>query len=95
MGGGIWAASPALIEQMDTPLGAKPALQAFAIEETAQEAQTPGLLYADLLTVVHQRLAKKWGLWVNGAESRTFGASVPLWPAFDDSVESLRAQRTV
>ena len=68
-------------------------MQAFAIEETAQEAETPGLLYADLLTVVHQRLAKRWGLWINGAESRAFGASVPLWPAFDDSVESLRRLR--
>ena len=88
--GGIWSALQPLIEQLDTPLAREAALNDFAIEETAQEAETPGLLYADLLTVVHQRLARKWGLWVNGAESRTFGNSVPLWPAFDDSVESLR-----
>jgi len=88
--GGIWAALQPLIEQLPEPMDREAALNDFAIEETAQEAETPGLLYADLLTVVHQRLAKKWGLWVNGAESRTFGASVPLWPAFEDSAESLR-----
>ena len=90
---GIWNALQPLIEQLPAALNREDALNDFAIEETAQEAQTPGLLYADLLTVVHQRLAKKWGLWVNGAESRTFGASVPLWPAFEDSVDSLRRLR--
>ncbi len=91
--GGIWTALQPLIEQLPEPLAREAALNDFAIEETAQQAATPGLLYADLLTVVHQRLARRWGLWVNGAESRTFGASVPLWPAFADSVDSLRRLR--
>ena len=87
---GLWMALRPLIDQLPEPPAREAVLNDFALEETAQQAETPGLLYTDLLTVVHQRLAKKWGLWVGGAESRTFGASVPLWPAFDDSAESLR-----
>lgn len=90
---GIWSALQPLAEQLNASLDREAALNDFALEETAQEAATPGLLYADLLTVVHQRLARKWGLWVNGAESRTFGNSVPLWPAFEDSIDSLRRLR--
>jgi 2-haloacid dehalogenase len=65
-------------------------LRAFAIAETAQELETPDLIYPDLLTRVHSALASEFGLKTTSEFDQTFGASVPHWPAFPDSADSLR-----
>lgn len=65
-------------------------LENFARHESAQEEETPGMLYAQLLSVVYKRLAKEWGVRVSDEEANIFGASVPDWPEFHDSVEALR-----
>src|ERR1700675_3571455 len=76
---GIWAAlQPLLGKTGDTPLGGPPreiALAAFARHESAQQAETPGLLYAELLARVHRRLATEWGARPDDAAERVFGAS--------------------
>ncbi len=66
------------------------ALEAFARHESAQEAQTPAMLYPEILSNVYRRLAAEWGVPCTLAEANVFGASVPDWPAFDDSVEALQ-----
>ncbi|HEY0420430.1 MAG TPA: haloacid dehalogenase type II [Acetobacteraceae bacterium] len=65
------------------------ALQAFARHEAAQQAETPRMVYSDLLAAVHRRLAAEWGVAATEQEHRDFGASVPDWPAFPDSAAAL------
>src|SRR5512140_3081229 len=65
------------------------ALEAFGRHESEQEAETPRMLYAGVLTEVHRRLAREWGVAATEAEHAAFGASVPDWPAFPDSPGAL------
>jgi 2-haloacid dehalogenase len=64
-------------------------LAEFAAHEVAQQAATPDMPYADLLTRVHARLAGAWGVADDPAEAARFGASVADWPAFPDTVAAL------
>jgi 2-haloalkanoic acid dehalogenase type II len=64
-------------------------LTSFARHETAQEAETPGMVYSELLARVHRRLAEEWGLPASEADHRAFGSSVGDWPAFADSAAAL------
>jgi 2-haloalkanoic acid dehalogenase type II len=64
-------------------------LASFAQHETAQEAATPDMVYSDLLTRVHRRLAEEWGVAASEAHHRAFGGSVGDWPAFVDSATAL------
>src|SRR5439155_878156 len=64
-------------------------LAAFARHETAQEAETPEMIYSELLTLVHRLLAKEWGIAATAADHRAFGGSVGNWPAFHDSAAAL------
>jgi 2-haloalkanoic acid dehalogenase type II len=64
-------------------------LQSFAIHESEQQRQTPGMLYADVLAAVHERLCRQWGVAAAQAEHAAFGRSIESWPAFPDSVAAL------
>jgi 2-haloalkanoic acid dehalogenase type II len=90
---GIYAALQPLLQQaMQTTghtLSRDAALETFARHESAQEAATPAMLYADLLATVHRRLAHDWNVTVAEANHERFGASVPDWPAFPDSPAAL------
>jgi 2-haloalkanoic acid dehalogenase type II len=70
--------------------GAAELLEAFARLESAQEAQTPRMLYSDLLAEVHRALASELGVAMPELAHKRFGASVPDWPAFPDSAQALR-----
>ena len=65
-------------------------LEAFADIEPRVEAANPGLLYRDILSRVHARLADRLGLAGGGSMDAAFGASVGDWPAFADSPVALR-----
>jgi len=65
-------------------------LQTFAKHESAQEEATPAMPYSQLLSVLYKRLAKEWGVAVTNEEANIFGASVPDWPEFPDSVNALQ-----
>jgi 2-haloacid dehalogenase len=65
-------------------------LESFARHEGDQEQLTPALRYSDLLSVVHGRIAREWGVEPDAIESARFGASVPAWPAFIDSAAALQ-----
>ena len=86
---GIHAALQPLLAKAATPLSKDDVLEAFARHESAQEAETPQMIYSDLLTAVHRRLADQWGLAASDVDHRRFGNSVPDWPAFPDSAEAL------
>ena len=54
---GIWTALQPLIARAAGRPSRDDALAAFARHESAQEAETPGLLYSELLARLHRRLA--------------------------------------
>jgi 2-haloacid dehalogenase len=88
---GIVTALQPLIRRAKVDLGDEAILTRFAAHESAQQAATPDMRYAELLSMVHARLAKEWGVSDDVAEDRRFGASVGDWPAFPDTVAALRA----
>jgi len=65
-------------------------LQTFALHESDQQAQTPAMVYMQLLSVVYKRLAQEWDVKVSAEEANIFGASVPDWPEFSDSPRALQ-----
>lgn len=64
-------------------------LAAFAEEESAQEAETPGLRYDRLLARVLERLGRRFDRPASEAEAQAFGGSVGDWPPFPDSADGL------
>jgi 2-haloacid dehalogenase len=62
----------------------------FAKHESAQEQETPTMPYSQLLSVVYKRLGREWRVAVTNEEANIFGASVPDWPEFTDSVDALQ-----
>jgi 2-haloalkanoic acid dehalogenase type II len=86
---GIWTAlQPMLLANESAPTRPE-VLAEFGRIEAAQEAATPGLIYSDLLAVVHRDLAAAFGLETTEDLDRAFGRSVPSWPAFADSAAAL------
>lgn len=65
-------------------------LMNYAQHESDQQAQTPAMVYMQLLAVVYKRLAKEWDVKVTEEEANIFGASVPDWPEFADSPRALQ-----
>lgn len=88
---GIWdAGQPVLLANGRDDITRERFLRGFAVAESAQELATPELLYPELLTKVHATLAKEFDLKTDDALDRSFGASVPHWPAFPDTADALR-----
>jgi 2-haloacid dehalogenase len=86
---GITTALQPLLARAKPALAQDAVLEAFAHHESAQEIETPGMIYSNLLATVHRRLAEEWGVRPDAAEDARFGASVPDWPAFPDSLSAL------
>jgi 2-haloacid dehalogenase len=87
---GITEALRPLLARSGKALGRDQVLETFARLEVAQEAETPSMIYSELLAVVHTRMAKEWATEPIAEESEAFGHSVPNWPAFADSPEALQ-----
>ena len=87
---GIWDALQPLWVANDCEADRETALRNFAEVESRQQAETPDMLYPKILTHVHQRLARRFGLKTTIDMDRTFGNSVPHWPAFPDTADALR-----
>ena len=80
----LWHANPG-----NTP-DRTAALSAFSEAESHVQATQPGILYPSVLTHVHRAIAERFGLRSEPKLDDAFGASVPGWPMFADSVEALR-----
>lgn len=87
---GIWDALQPLIRAGGLDPSRDQALETFARFESAQQRETPGMRYPELLAAVHARIAGEWGIATTAALDERFGASVPHWPAFADSATALR-----
>ncbi len=92
---GIWdALQPLLMANRCSDITRGNALEAYATLENQQETATPEMLYTDLLTGVHRALAEKFDLQTTGQLDADFGRSLPHWPAFPDTADSLRYLKT-
>jgi len=88
---GIWdALQPLLHKNGCDKITRGLALGAFAELESAQQNETPDLLYPLLLARVHANFAKRFELSSDSDLDQAFGASVPHWPAFPDTADALR-----
>lgn len=87
---GIFNALQPLMSKGGIGLGRDAVLAEFAKHESAQEHETPGMIYSELLAAVHQRLAAAWKIAATQDDHARFGHSVPDWPAFPDSASSLQ-----
>jgi 2-haloalkanoic acid dehalogenase type II len=87
---GIYTALQPLLQEAAVTLPRDAVLQIFARHESDQEKRTPDMIYSELLTAVHRRLAAEFGATMPEAAHLRFGASVPDWPAFADSASSLQ-----
>jgi 2-haloacid dehalogenase len=86
---GICEALVPWLEQRGATLSRERMLESFARHEAAQEAETPGMIYSELLACVHRRLTAEWGVAASEEEHRAFGASVGDWPPFADTGAAL------
>ena len=87
---GIWDALQPLWMANGCEVDRETGLRAFAEAESAQQAATPGMLYPEVLTHVHHAIARRFDLKSSVEMDRTFGQSLPHWPAFPDSADALR-----
>jgi 2-haloalkanoic acid dehalogenase type II len=88
---GLWdALQPLLMANGTDAVTRERALAAIAELESAQQAETPRMLYNQILENVHRGLAKRFNLKTSIEMDRAYGASVPHWPAFPDSADALR-----
>jgi len=86
---GIATALQPLLRKCQVARSREDALEAFARHETAQEVETPGMLYSELLARVHRRIGEEWRVTAGDQEHHAFGATVGEWPAFPDTGAAL------
>lgn len=86
---GMVAGLKPLTDRLDGELSDNAVLEMHARHESFAQAQTPGRLYSSLLATVYRRCAEELWLAVDWDECERYGASVPDWPAFEDSAEAL------
>ena len=87
---GTWdALQPLLAANPPADPSRRHVLGAFDRFEAAQQAATPTLPYPGVLECVHRSLAEDFSLATSAELDAAFGASVPSWPAFPDSADSL------
>ncbi|MGH8953119.1 MAG: haloacid dehalogenase type II [Acidimicrobiia bacterium] len=86
---GIWNALQPLLGPNPRNVTRSQALVEFGRLEATHETGTPGLSYPEILAQVHQGLAESFEMTTTQDLDRSFGASVPEWPAFTDSAGAL------
>jgi 2-haloalkanoic acid dehalogenase type II len=88
---GIWDAyQPLIMASGRDDITRDAALVTHAGLESAQQAETPGMLYPKLLTRVHGGFANRYGLETTAKMDAAFGATLAHWPAFPDTADALR-----
>lgn len=65
-------------------------ITSFALHQAKHQQTRPALLYSDVLVRTWKNIEQTFGWSENADHAAAFAASVPDWPAFADTVESLR-----
>ncbi len=87
---GIWNALQPLVAASGVGHSRDNAMLVFAKHESAQQAETPEMVYSELLGAVHARIAAEWGVTGDRAVDDAFGAAIADWPAFGDTSAALQ-----
>jgi 2-haloacid dehalogenase len=87
---GMMDALRPLTSKLKTPISRNAVLETHARHESAQQEQTPGMRYRDLLAIVYKRMAEEWGVAVSWGDCVSYGLSVRDWPAFPDTADALQ-----
>jgi 2-haloacid dehalogenase len=89
--GGVYTATQAMRAAGGLSITRDQQLEAFGRHETVVQSENPGMLYPDILTETHRRMVADLGATNMTEEDHVlFGGSMPYWPAFEDSADSLR-----
>ncbi|KAB8236203.1 putative haloalkanoic acid dehalogenase [Aspergillus alliaceus] len=92
---GVWNAIQPILTANNAQISRGTFLKIYHELEKAQQSQTPGMPYSQLLATIHPQLASRLGLnRPREEESYQFGESVGHWPAFPDTVEALKRLAT-
>jgi 2-haloacid dehalogenase len=65
-------------------------ITSFALHQAKHQQTRPALLYPEVLACTWKNIEQTFGWSENADHAAKFAASVPDWPAFPDTVESLR-----
>jgi len=90
---GIYTALKPLLTAARLKLDRSQAVAAFGRYESVQQAQTPDMLYRDVLAHVHQRLSREWGVLCSDDDHALFASSLAHWPVFADAPAGLQYLR--
>lgn len=89
---GIWDALQPLLAANDrSDVTRLFALEVFSSFESKQQAETPDMLYPQILESVHNALASHFDLKTTPLLDADFGKSIAHWPAFPDTADALRS----
>lgn len=88
---GISSWASGWLERHGGPLTAQEFVTAFGRHERMVQAETPQMLYPQVLGEVLSRIGAEFDVAVSGDDRESFGLSVGNWPPFPDSTPSLRA----
>jgi len=86
---GIRQAMQPALRRAGRAIGEDEVLAAFGRAEAAQQAETPSMLYPELLARVYRRMCAELAVAPDDGEAEAFGASVEHWPAFADCAAAL------
>ncbi|KAF8243484.1 haloacid dehalogenase [Wilcoxina mikolae CBS 423.85] len=91
---GLYAAAAPLLSQLSPAPSREAFLRTYLAFESAQQVATPNLRYSALLSIVYAQLAAHYNLPVpSPSATASFGSSIGLWPAFNDSAAALQQLR--
>lgn len=78
------------LDELDSPVPVDLVITSFAIHQAKHQQVRPALLYPNVLAKTWRDIEETFGWSENTERARRFAASVPNWPPFADTVESLR-----
>lgn len=87
---GIYEALDNLLSRHGHNLLRDDALKIYSKHESMIQHENPTMAYMDLLANTYAAIAKELNVSASAEECAEFGSSIRDWPAFDDTVESLR-----
>ncbi len=88
---GIWdGLQPLLAANGRSDITRLSGLEAFSDFESKQQAETPDMLYPQILQRVHNLIAVHFDLKTKPQLDEDFGKSIAHWPAFPDTADALR-----
>lgn len=87
---GIWDGFQPLLLANGSALTRHATLENFARIESTVQAETPDMLYPQVLRETHRRFAAEHSFTTTADMDDHFGDFVPYWPAFPDSADALR-----